>query len=162
VGVLIKATVVLLTGVVFAAGSGSLARTEAADSLAGRCAGGKPPPATINSIQSLEFQMIRRASFNNFDGREVVRDLLRHRRLWCGAVMDTGDGTLIKLRDIDENAWNVDTLYVLPSGADNIALRRLAQRWRANGIDWVTGAKANQLLGEYGPGTRRILEVWWD
>jgi len=162
VGVLIKATVVVLTVVVLAAASGSLARTEAAESSAGRCAGGKPPPATINPVQSLEFQMIRRASFNNFDGREVVRDLLKHRRLWCGAVMDTGDGTLLKLRDIDENVWNVDTLYVLPSGADSRALRRLAQRWRADGVDWVIGAKASQLLGEHGPGIRRILEIWWD
>ena len=158
---LIKATVVALALLVLAAASGSLARTEA-ESSAGRCAGGKPPPTTINRIQSLEFQMIRRASFNNFNGRDVVRDLLKHRRLWCGAVMDTGDGTLLTLRDIDQNVWNVDTLYVLPSGADNTALRRLARRWRADGVDWVTGAKANQLLGEYGPGTRRILEIWWD
>jgi len=159
--VLIKVTVVVLAVVVFATASGSLARTEA-EASAGKCAGGKPPPATINPIQSLEFQMIRRASFNAFDGRKVVRDLLKHRRLWCGAVMDTGDGTLLKLRDIDQNAWNVDTLYVLPSGADNSALRRLAQRWRADEVVWVTGAKASRLLGEYGPGTRRILEVWWD
>jgi hypothetical protein len=76
--------------------------------------------------------------------------------------MDTGDGTLLKLRDIDRSVWNVDTLYVLPSGADNSALRRLAQRWHADGVDWVTGAKASQLLGEHGPGTRRILEIWWD
>src|SRR5436309_14483008 len=105
---LIKATVLALALLVFAAASGSLARTEA-ESSAGRCAEGKPPPTTINRIQSLVFQMIRSARFNNFNGRDVVRDVLKQWRLRCGAVMDTGNGTLITMRDIDEDVRTDDT-----------------------------------------------------
>lgn len=67
---------------------------------------------------------------------------------------------MIKLRDLDENYWNVDTLYVLSSGANDRLLGRIARRWHADAIYWVSGAAASSLLGD----TRqaRILEVWWD
>jgi hypothetical protein len=45
------------------------------------------------------------------NGPRVARDLLANRRLWCGALLDRlGDAAMIKLRDLDENVWNVDTL----------------------------------------------------
>jgi hypothetical protein len=142
-----------------AAPSGSLAR--------GRCpigAGERPPPRTISKIQALQFELIRRSSFNNFDGVRVARDLLRHRRLWCGVIMDRlGNDALIKLRDIGSNAWNVDTLYVLSSRVDDRALSALARRWRSDALQWVGGATADRLLGEIGSSPHhRILEVWWD
>lgn len=77
--------------------------------------------------------------------------------------MDEGDGSLIKLRDIAGGHWNVDTLYILSSGADDVALARLAQHWDADARYWVSGGKAAALLGEAGPGLHpRILEIWWD
>lgn len=122
---------------------------------------GKPPPATIGAIQGLQFKLMEKSSFNYFDGPKVVRDLVHNRRLWCGALMDrSGRDFLIKLRDIADNGWNVDTLYILSSGNNDKALRRLASRWNADEIIWVSGAQAETLLGE--TGARRILEVWWD
>ena len=104
-----------------------------------------------------------RSSFNSFDGPRVVRDLRNHRRLWCGVVMETGDGSLLDLRDIGGNIWNVDTVYILSSGADDVALARLAQHWSADARTWVSGSDAEKLLGEAGPRFHaRILEVWWD
>ena len=116
---------------------------------------------TITKIQAIQFDLMRRSSFNNFDGPRVARDLLRHRRLWCGAILDrVGDDALIKLRDIDENYWNVDTLYVLSSEANDAALVGLAHHWQADAIQWVGGAAASKQLGV--SGRSRILEVWWD
>ena len=69
---------------------------------------------------------------------------------------------LIKLRDLDKNIWNVDTLDVLSSGADDNALRRLASGWHADSVDWISGSEADKLLGQWGAGRQRILEVWWD
>jgi hypothetical protein len=124
---------------------------------------GKPPPATIGAIQGLQFKLMEKSSFNYFNRPRVVRDLLHNRRLWCGALMDRdGKDFLIKLRDIEDNAWNVDTLYILSSGNNDKTLRRLASHWNADDITWVSGAQAETLLGEMGTGHRRILEVWWD
>ncbi len=71
-----------------------------------------------------------------------------------------GDTALIKLRDIGTNDWNVDTLYVLSSGANDASLSALARHWQADEILWVTGRAASKLLGT--SGRYRILEVWWD
>jgi hypothetical protein len=77
------------------------------------------------TIQDIQFQLMEEASFNGFDGKQVVRDLKAHPELWEGVVMDragypdrdsAGFGgciCLIKLRDISENYWNVDTVYIL-------------------------------------------------
>jgi hypothetical protein len=131
---------------------------------AGRCpsgSGNKPPTTAISKIQSLQLELMRRSSFNSFDGTQVARDLLAHRLLWCGAMMDRlGGNALIKLRDIGENAWNVDTLYVLSSTADDKRLTSLARRWHPDSVTWVSGPAASRLLGA--TGSYRILEVWWD
>jgi len=113
------------------------------------------------TYQSIQLDLIRRSSFNNFDGPLVARELLQHRPLWCAAILDRlGDDALIKLRDIDANYWNTDTLYILSSGANNRALSALARHWRADATQWVKGAAASQLLGT--SGQYQILEVWWD
>jgi hypothetical protein len=82
-------------------------------------------------------------------------------RLWCAALLDRlDDDALIKLRDLDQNSWNADTVYVLSSGADDRALARIARTWHADALQWVGGAAASLLLGDSRP--FRILEVWWD
>jgi hypothetical protein len=151
------AAVMILIGATVALGG------NRAVSSAGSC-NGNPPPRTINEIQTIQFKLMEKSSFNYFDGSRVVRALRNHRRLWCGVVMDTGDGSLLKLRDISDNGWNVDTVYILSSGADDLALAELAQHWNADARTWVSGSAAEKLLGEAGrPGSHpRILEVWWD
>jgi hypothetical protein len=122
----------------------------------------KASPTSINEFQGIQFTLMEKSSFNYFDGTRVVHDLRSHRRLWCAVVMDEGDGDLIKLREIGNGAWFADTLYILSSGADDGALARLAAHWNPDARSWVSGSSAQKLLGEYGPGHPRILEVWWD
>ncbi len=69
--------------------------------------------------QQLQFELMKKASFNMFDGKRVVKDLQDHSGLWLGAVMDRESSEpescdLIKLRDIGEGYWSVDTLFILP------------------------------------------------
>jgi len=161
-----RAIALFVVFAIAAMGGSSEAVTTTPDAR-GRCPSGandRPPPRTISKIQALQFELIRRSSFNNFDGVRVTRDLLRHRRLWCGVIMDRlGNDALIKLRDIGSNEWNVDTLYVLSSGVNDRALSALARRWHSDALQWVRGAAADDLLGEGGVYPhRRILEVWWD
>ena len=119
--------------------------------------------STVNKIQKLQFALMKEASFNGFLGEQVVDDLLSHKDLWKGVVMDRLDD-LIKLRDISDGYWNVDTLFILPSGKDNAKLATLAANWNADEIDWIEGDEAQRLLGVGGSTYKglRILRVWWD
>jgi len=151
----------LLAVVIMLAAVGPSAAVPGGGTGKGLCPTGKPPSSTISKIQAIQFELMRRSSFNSFDGVRVAGDLVRHRQLWCGAFIDRlGDDALIKLRDIGENSWNVDTLYVLSSNANNPALGALARHWRADAVQWVAGPAAGRLMGT--SGSYRILEVWWD
>lgn len=68
---------------------------------------------------------------------------------------------LIKLRDISDDRWNVDTLFLLPQDGKADELMQLAETWGADEIDWIEGREADNLLG-VGGYNRRILRVWWD
>lgn len=143
------------------------------------------------TIQQIQFKLMKAASFNDFNGARVVDDLKRQSNLWKGAVMDRSFGTfvspdelkdrpgsafggqfyvggidLIKLRDIHEDAWNVDTLFITPVAGKEDALERLAKTWQADEVDWIGGEEADKMLGHYSPETRnnpkQILRIWWD
>src|SRR5438270_5502589 len=101
----------LITALASLALSGAVGSTPASRSASQspRCPNGTGPPlAGVTRIQSIELDLLRRSSFNNLDGPQVARDLVNNRRLWCGVIIDRlGDDALIKLRDLDENVWNV-------------------------------------------------------
>jgi hypothetical protein len=100
------------------------------------------------SIQEIHLELIRRATFNHLNGPKVVEDLEKHRDLWQAALIDRPSGVDIKLRDLPENHWNVDTLFILSSGKDDDKLELLAKSWRPDEVNWIEG--------------KRILSVWWD
>src|SRR5207302_6012768 len=89
------------------------------------------------SVQEIQLELLRRGSFNALDGDEVCASLLRHRHLWLAVLLDrpgfpdyTKPGGLlrsglIKLRDLPENHWNADTLFVLTPTSE--AARELAR-----------------------------------
>lgn len=89
----------------------------------------------VNPIQRIHLELLQLASFDGFDGDQVVNDLISHWDLWPGAVMHHGYAAygecdevihLTKLCDIKKGNWNVDTLLVLMSGKDGGELMRLA------------------------------------
>ncbi len=117
------------------------------------------------TIQDLQLELMRRASFNSFDGDHVADSLLDNRDLWRGAIFDRAayftlgaynDGRKcdpidnIRLRDIGDGYWNADTLYLTPA-EDEGALEALARTWHADEIDWQDF-----------PNAGRALRVWWD
>lgn len=115
------------------------------------------------NVQGLEFELIKKASFNEFDGVVVVEDLKKHKDLWRGVVMDRGsygcyeDGmNLIKLRDIEDDCWNVDTLYILAVDTKTEELKKLAEKWEADEVSYMK----EPYLG--GGKYTKVLRVWWD
>lgn len=115
-------------------------------------------------LQQIQLELIRRASFKQFDGNRVAADLLRYRRLWRGALMESSN-SLVTLRDMVEYAhrpWNVDTLYIL--AADHLSavkLYELAEAWNADTVEICFASEANDLLGTTDEDWW-LVQAWWD
>jgi len=128
----------------------------------------------INEIQELQFRLMRKASFNLFDGDKVVDSLIEHKDLWKGVVMaragynapearDFSEAIdLICLRDIESNIWNVDTVYILPEPGKEKELYKLAKTWDADEVNWLSSKVSQRFLGVGGDENLKILRVWWD
>ncbi len=130
------------------------------------------------TAQELQFELMKKATFNGFAGEHVVASLQENKDLWRGVVMDSADYCfhgadesdekirLIKLRDIHAGHWNVDTLYLLPSRGKERELESLARDWGADEVSWIGGRNACSMLGSYSreqeQNDKAILRVWWD
>lgn len=129
------------------------------------------------SIQDIQLELIRRRRFNEFDGSKVVDSLLHHRDLWRGAYMDRWGvphpdqsdwlpcSSLIHLRDLPHNHWNVDTLFVLT--ASIVEARKLydlasEEDWRADELIVQDNEREIALaIGRF-PCECGLLTAWWD
>jgi hypothetical protein len=133
------------------------------------------PEEEVSRPQKLQFMLMLEARFNAFDPYRVVTDLLRHRHLWQGAVMDRAhlhpggeegnprrlNSDLIKLRDIEAGYWNVDSLFLLTEHAEKLCA--LAEEWAADEVHVIDCEEASRLLGTGRPGQRlKVVTVWWD
>ncbi len=113
------------------------------------------------TIQDIQLELIQRHRYNNFDGRRVVADLLAYRDWWEAVLMDRMDD-LIKLRDVSDNFWNVDTLYILATNARNAwRLAELAEDWQADTVEVFEEEATERELGG-GIEEQRLVVVWWD
>jgi len=69
--------------------------------------------------------------------------------------------SLIKLRDLNQGIWNVDTLYVLLMPGSKAKFERLAGPWGPDEIECVPEKEANWLMGG-GQKERILYRLWWD
>jgi hypothetical protein len=128
------------------------------------------------SVQDIQLELLRRTKFNALDGERVVASLLQHRDLWLAALLDRPGvpnfaepgllliSGLIKLRDLPDNYWNADTLFILTRTHERAAqLARLAEEedWGGEVRVFEDQQDIDRALGtgrqEYG-----LLSVWWD
>lgn len=128
------------------------------------------------TVQDIQLELIRRTSFNAMDGERIMASLLAHRDLWLAVLLDRPGvpnyskprmsltAGLIKLRDLPDNYWNADQLFILTRTRDQA--RRLAQI--ADEEDWcgMIQLYENQEEVDYALGTGReeygLLSIWWD
>jgi hypothetical protein len=101
---------------------------------------------------------MKKASFNDFHANQVIKDLKANTHLWDGVLMDQSN--LIKLRDLQEDIWNVNTLYIL-TGMKSDQLYELALSWNPSSLRWIEGEEATDRLGAYVSGDY-ILCLWWN
>ena len=99
------------------------------------------------SVQDIQLELIRRTTFNAMNGERIVASLLAHRDLWLAALLDRPGvpnyskpgqllmSGLIKLRDLPENYWNADTLFLLTQPASKLAVCLRSPK-RKIGVAW--------------------------
>jgi hypothetical protein len=128
------------------------------------------------SVQDIQLELLRRTRFNALDGERIVASLLKHRKLWLAALLDRPGvpdyakprplltAGLIKLRDLDDNIWNADTLFILTRTRQQARdLARIAEEedWAGEAHVVEDQQEIDRALGsgrqEYG-----LLTVWWD
>jgi hypothetical protein len=127
------------------------------------------------TVQEIQLELFRRSVAAEFDVNRFISVLLANRRLWSGAVIDRlgindpdrfplSPMSMIKLRDIHQNVWNADTLYVLcPSraAADDLVAKLPMEEFAC--MPEIVSDKED--LGS-AMGTRAFDEViirfWWD
>lgn len=129
-------------------------------------------PLSQASNQAIQLELIRRRQFRSFDGQRVVDCLFEHRELWEAVMMDrvalSRPGSLptlglMKLRDLPQDEWNVDTLYILcPSAEAARKLARIFENWRWGGmVDVHTSCEeVDDALGGAKRG-QAIVSIWW-
>jgi hypothetical protein len=129
------------------------------------------------SVQDIQLELIRRTQFNAMDGERIITSLLQPRDLWLAVLLDRPglpDATdfsplltdgLIKLRDLPDNLWNTDTLFILTRTREQARrLERIIEEeeW---GADEVHVYEDQQQIGRaLGTGREQfgLVSVWWD
>lgn len=128
------------------------------------------------SVQDIQLELLRRTKFNALDGERVVASLLKRRHLWLAALLDRPGlpnyaepthlliSGLIKLRDLPDNLWNADTLFILTPTRDAASeLARIIAEENWGGEVWVQ-TDQHELDQAVGSGRREygLVQVWWD
>lgn len=128
------------------------------------------------TVQDIQLELIRRTRFNDFDGEVVCVLLARFRTHWRAALFDRPGlpnyaeptrllmSGLIKLRDLEDDIWNVDTLFVLTH--THAGARELATAFDESGTGAMPSVHDDQREIDMAMGTGRqefgLLTVWWD
>lgn len=125
------------------------------------------------TVQEIHLELIRRTDFNAFRGEFIVASLLAHRDLWEAVLLDRlgfsrmgrlPAGGLVKLRDLSDNLWNADTLYILTpdaQSAQKFAKLIEAEDWGGEVIVRTDQQEIDDALGS-GRETRAVIKIWWD
>ncbi|WP_439622658.1 hypothetical protein [Gemmata sp.] len=128
------------------------------------------------TVQDIQLELIRRTRFNAFDGERVFATLQRHRPLWVAVLLDRPgrslpygsslllvDG-LIKLRDLPDNRWNTDTLYLLTPTLDDARELGVVLEATNLGGEVTVEEDENEVCCALGTSFPEfgLVTVWWE
>jgi hypothetical protein len=135
----------------------------------------------INKIQELQLELMKLSSFNNFNGEQVVKDLIENKNKWIGCIWGRFVFfDLLPLRDISQGIWNTDTLYILTQKENIKFFEEKAKEWQADEFGWVEEIKNEKGNTKYifhgifegnekfyirfGSclGELIVIRIWWD
>ena len=116
----------------------------------------------ISDVQQIQLDIIEHTNFNFFNGRKIVDLLKENHRMWRSVLMPLD---LISLRDMADERWHTDTLYIYSEDGYQFQLEELVrEQFQADEIEWIGGSSAVDILGttEVEHKSQVILTVWWD
>lgn len=131
-------------------------------------------PLSEATVQEIHLELFRRSVALESRREEFLQILLENRHLWRGAIMDklgVNEGgfwlqpcSMIKLRDIDQNFWNADTLFVLCDTAS--AAEELARKLPMERFGGLVNIEQDRRILDRALGGRSegqvVLRFWWD
>ncbi len=129
-------------------------------------------PLEKATVQEIQFELIRRTQYNALDGKRVLASLLAHSDRWQSVLLDrlslSNPGKLpsmglIKLRDLADNFWNADTLYILtPNTQSAKKLAAIIETEDWGGMVRVHDPEdVDRALGGSEP-DQAVVSLWWD
>lgn len=108
-------------------------------------------PLNLMTMQDLQLEIIRRTSFNGFDGELIHAGLLKYWDLWRAVILsEQGDG-LIRLRDLWDNHWNANTLFINANSVEDAEKLAVLGSFEWNADEAVVGMD-----------TKVSVRLWWD
>jgi hypothetical protein len=109
----------------------------------------------VNTTQMMIFDLIKRASFNGFDGEHTVNYLIKNKDKWIGVMPEI---EYYALRDIDDDMFHIDTLLIKCKdvATANKFLPLLKRNCSPDEID------TEEDKADYNGKTKRIIRMWWD
>lgn len=118
----------------------------------------------ISKAQKFQLEVIARTNFNFCDGRRIAELLKENRKMWCAALMPLN---LISLRDMEEDCWHADTLYIYAEDGYQHSMEELVrEQFNADEVHWIGSSSAVDIMGASGEGfeekSQVVLSVWWD
>jgi hypothetical protein len=124
----------------------------------------RKPSRKISSAQKFQLKVIARTNFNFCNGRRIAELLKENKKMWCSVLMPLD---FISLRDMEENCWHADTLYIYAEEGYQYPLEELVrEQFNANEVHWIGSSGAADMLGDSSISlenkSQMILSVWWD
>jgi len=129
------------------------------------------------TVQEIQLELIRRTSFNAFDGERIYASLMKHRAYWQAVLLDRPGLAnyqkprhllmmgLIKLRDLDDNLWNADQLFILTATREQaVQLARIIEEEDWGGEKPIVYDDQEEIDSSLGVGRQEygLLSIWWD
>src|SRR6202521_5585725 len=127
------------------------------------------------TMQEIQLELIRRTKFNAFDGEQICASLMKHRAYWQAVLLDQPGLAnyekpphlltmgLIKLRDLDDNIWNADKLFVLTAKREQaVQLARIIEKEDWGGEKPILYNDQEEIDSALGVGRQEygVLSIW--
>ena len=116
----------------------------------------------ISEAQEFQLELIARTNFNFCNGKLIAELLRENHKMWRAALMPLD---LLSLRDLENDCWHADTLYIYAEESWRSSLEELVrEQFNADEVYWIGDSSAADMLGvsKLERTSDAILSVWWD
>ncbi len=89
---------------------------------------------TKMTTQEIQFELLRNCPKFKDNSEIIIKSLIENQAHWDSMIVD--NEMMVKLRDIGDNIWNADTIYILTH--DKSAMEPIVESWYPSAWEWVS------------------------